>query len=480
MFYNINEKGGAILAVKQKHIGYVRVSTEAQAEEGYSIGEQSNKLERFFGLKGVEDFEIYVDAGFSGSNLSRPKITQIIEEAARKEIKQIVVYKLDRLSRSQKDTLYLIEDVFLPNNIDFVSINENLDTGTPYGRAMIGIMSAFAQLERENIFMRTRMGMIGRVKEGYWPGGGNIPYGYDYDRNQGILVPNELAANVKQMYDLYIAGFSCQSIADMFGLKYERLVTQILTRKSNTGCIVYKGVEYQGKHQAIIDLETYELAMRKMSERSELRTVKNREPHLLTGLCYCGICGAKMRYQKWGKNGCKLVCYSSDPSKPYLVKDENCNAEKVWAEPVEEIVIQDLFRLAANIQTVDFRQVAILNPLQVMEGRAKNIKSKIKKLYNLYAESDNELLLDTIKENELELHRLEKEIKDEIQFNVVSNRIQVVKQQMYDIKHNWESMSFYEQQMIVRDVVEKIVIKGDKIDIYYKFDLESESIEKDN
>lgn len=81
-------------------------------------------------------------------------------------VSHVVVYKLDRLSRSQKDTLYLIEDVLIPNGVSFVSLNENMDTSTPIGRAMLGIMSAFAQLERETIRERTRMGMKERIKSG--------------------------------------------------------------------------------------------------------------------------------------------------------------------------------------------------------------------------------------------------------------------------------------------------------------------------
>ena len=96
----------------------------------------------------------------------------------------MVVYKLDRLSRSQKDTLFLLEELFIPNNVEFYSMNENFDTSTPYGKAMIGILSVFAQLERENIRERTRMGMYERVKSGLWMGGGAIPFGYDYDAKE--------------------------------------------------------------------------------------------------------------------------------------------------------------------------------------------------------------------------------------------------------------------------------------------------------
>ena len=130
---------------------YIRVSTEAQAEEGYSIPAQSERLEAYCKAMGWNDFEFYIDGGYSGSNLNRPRMQQLIADVEAKKIEAVVVFKLDRLSRRQKDTLFLIEDVLIPNDVAFVSLNESIDTSTPYGRAMIGILSAFAQLERETL-----------------------------------------------------------------------------------------------------------------------------------------------------------------------------------------------------------------------------------------------------------------------------------------------------------------------------------------
>ena len=135
---------------------YVRVSTEAQAEEGYSVGAQTERLQSYCKAMGWAKTELYVDGGFSGSNLERPEMQRLIGDVKSGKTAAVLVYKLDRLSRSQKDTLYLIEDVFIPNDVDFISLNESIDTSTPYGRAMIGILSAFAQLERENIACEPR------------------------------------------------------------------------------------------------------------------------------------------------------------------------------------------------------------------------------------------------------------------------------------------------------------------------------------
>lgn len=185
---------------------YCRVSTDAQFEDGYSIDAQKELLQAYCKSRQITNYKIFVDGGYSGSNLNRPAIQEVIEDSKQGKISTVVVYKLDRISRSQKDTLYLIEDVFLPNEVDFISMNESFDTSSPFGRAMVGILSVFAQLERDNIKLRTRMGMKKRVEEGYWMGGGIVPYGYDYDANQGILVKNGESDNVRKMYELYLEG----------------------------------------------------------------------------------------------------------------------------------------------------------------------------------------------------------------------------------------------------------------------------------
>ncbi|WP_239828203.1 recombinase family protein, partial [Streptococcus pneumoniae] len=94
-------------------------------------------------------YKVYTDGGFSGSNTDRPALESLIKDAKKRKFDTVLVYKLDRLSRSQKDTLHLIEDVFIKNGIEFLSLQENFDTSTPFGKAMIGLLSVFAQLERE-------------------------------------------------------------------------------------------------------------------------------------------------------------------------------------------------------------------------------------------------------------------------------------------------------------------------------------------
>ena len=128
--------------------GYVRVSTDNQLEN-YSIDEKAESIRAYCKAKGWTLLKIYTDGGYSGGNINRPALQQMLEDIRGQTVGAVVVYKLDRLSRSQKDTLTLIEDHLLANHTDFVSINENFDTSTPLGRAMIGILSVFAQLEKD-------------------------------------------------------------------------------------------------------------------------------------------------------------------------------------------------------------------------------------------------------------------------------------------------------------------------------------------
>ena len=441
---------------------YIRVSTDAQAEEGYSIDAQKEQLAAYCVSKGIKNYEFYIDGGWSGSNIERPEMQRLINDAKEDKLSHCIVYKLDRLSRSQKDTLYIIEDVLNPHGVDFVSLTESLDTSTPMGRLMIGILSAFAQLERENIRLRTRMGMKERVKNGYWMGGGRIPFGYDYDKEEGVLIPNKDAEKVRQLYDLYIQGYSAQTIANMLGLKYDRLAIQILKRKSNYGIIEYDGEEYQGRHEPIISKETYDIAMNELLKRSATNITTSE--YLLTGLVYCGKCGAKMRYQKWGNKGVKLTCYSQQKSKTYLIKDPNCDQEKVWSDEIENEVVKILFSLKYRTEETN-NDALEASTVDILNEQREELERKIRRLYNIYAESEDDILLDTIKENKKKLENIKKRIESEIiQHNIASNRDEL-KNTVLTLEETWEYMTQHEKQNIVRNVVDKVTITGDNISV---------------
>lgn len=442
---------------------YLRVSTEAQADEGYSLAAQAEKLEAYCRMKGLDAFRRYVDGGFSGSNLSRPAITELVEHIRSGAVERVVVYKLDRLSRSQKDTLYLIEDVFLPHGVDFVSINENIDTGSPYGRAMIGILSAFAQLERENIFLRTRMGMVERVKQGFWPGGGKTPFGYDYDPAKGILVPNADAPTVRAMYARLLAGQSTGRIARELGLPYEHLVRQILLRESNTGVIVYRGQTYPGRHEPLIDRDTFLRAQRRLLQPDRPRAAASGK--LLTGLLVCGHCGAKMRYQKWGNAGDKLVCYSRDKSKPHLVHDENCPNRGVMAREVEQIVERDLSRLAAQPAPPPSGHAG----LEECRRAVERSRRRLRRLYGLFAEAEDDTLREAIARERTACERAEQALA-QAQATEQQSTQDEARQALETVGACCDKLTDMEKQSLVRACVQRIVLQNEKIEIFYAID----------
>ena len=98
---------------------YIRVSTDFQSEEGYSLEAQEKKLKQWCELKDYTNYQVYQDGGWSGSNLDRPAMKKLIADIINKRVKRVVVYKLDTLSRSQKDTLFLLEELFIPNQVEF-------------------------------------------------------------------------------------------------------------------------------------------------------------------------------------------------------------------------------------------------------------------------------------------------------------------------------------------------------------------------
>lgn len=455
---------GESMAKTKKAALYARVSTDFQFEEGYSIEAQVEKLQAYCKIKEIEQYEVYIDGGWSGSNIDRPELRRMMSDITSGKIDTVIVYKLDRLSRSQKDTIFLLEDVFEPNGCDFISINENFDTTSPYGKAMIGILSVFAQLERENIRERTRMGMHERVKSGLWMGGDGIPFGYDYDREHGVLVPNEHADDVRKIFDLYIRGYSTTKIAKMFDVASDRHVTMILDRKTYLGKIVYNGEEFEGRHEPLVSQEIFDAAQKARAERSTKSVVTSN--YLLTGFLVCGKCGAKMRYQKWGKS-LKIYCYSQQTSKTILIKDPNCDNDKHDAEMIEQFVVNAIFQ---KFRTTigDVKKISPgENVVDTLKERSKAISLKIKKLYNLYASSENELLLDTIKDNQEELAQINRMIEDESSKKSTMTTKSMVEDVSRNIENLWPTLNVHERRSALRLLIKDVTIYKDRIDIHY-------------
>lgn len=346
---------------------YIRVSTHEQAMEGYSIQAQTERLQAYCKAKGWGVFHIYTDAGFSGSNMQRPALSQLLEDVEAGRVDCVLVYKLDRLSRSQKDTLHMIEDVFLDHGCDFVSMSENFDTSTPLGRAMIGILSVFAQLEREQIRERMAMGRTERAKSGLWQGGGWVPVGYDYV--DGRLVPNPVrAAAVKEIYARFIRGDAITSIKNAINKKYaldfaDTTVRSALMHRLYVGDIVWMGKVYKGQHEPLVDAETYARAQARLRDRSRIAASKPnpfRPRTLLAGLLYCENCGTRYTLKgNYSGHGSKkryypyYYCYSRAKKSPRMVTDPTCMNPVYAVEKLDRFVVEEVRRVATDQHEFD-------------------------------------------------------------------------------------------------------------------------------
>ena len=412
--------------------------------------------------KDYTEFEYYIDGGYSGKDLNRPAIQKLIEDCKNHKIDAVFVFKLDRISRSQRDTLYLIEEVFNKYNVSFISMRENFDTSTPFGKAMIGVLSVFAQLERETILERTRIGLKKRAEAGLWRGGGKIPFPYRYDRNTGTLVPiPEQVELLHKMISLYISGKSFNVIGKIVGMDESMVETRILSI-TNTGKVPYKDEIYDGKHEAVVSDELYEEILRVNKVRSREKYEKH---YLLSGKVFCGHCGAKYRYQKWGKR-LIMYCYSQQKSKPRYIKDPNCNNKRWDTFEVEDAVLEELFKMSLDLDL--FKKtfnIATVNVKNEYRGRLEEITKQIKNLLNNIAngiaveETNNKINelekeKETIEEKLIESEQKEKDNK--VSLNMIKN-----------LKATWFEMDFDEQRRIIEHLIDKVIVNDNEINIYY-------------
>lgn len=194
-------------------IAYVRVSTEEQAREGISLQNQESRIRAFCQAKDWELAEVLVDEGYSGSSLERPGMQELILQCQKRQVDVVVIYKLDRLTRSVRDLGYLVQDVFGKYGVAFSSIQDNFDTTTANGKLILNILGSVAQWERDIVVERTRDVMAHKRLSLKLIGA--IPMGFDLDGDGETLVPNnrELEA-VRKMMLLREAGHSFQTISE--------------------------------------------------------------------------------------------------------------------------------------------------------------------------------------------------------------------------------------------------------------------------
>ena len=476
--------------MKKRVFIYIRVSTTEQAEEGYSLGEQEARLRKLCDAKGWILVKVYTDGGFSGGNMERPALQEMIKAIEKGEADIVLVDKLDRLSRSQFDTLYLINKIFEPNNVAFVSNKESFDTSTPFGRAMLGILAVFAELERERIKERMSEGREGRAKEGKWRGS-NAPTGYDYDKVTGFLEINKYEAEqVKMVYEMFNARTPVHTIMTRMNSKgykakdsewKEAKIRYVVESRVYLGELKHKGEWVDGGHSAIISKETWERAQVILKERekaNEKYRPSRRHAAALAGLLRCANCGARYHCRTASPNsdGSKrryYTCYSRAKADKHMVKDPNCKNKNYRETILEDIIYNEVRKLKSDPLYVDKLRDSVdhVALLESAKKRIAAIESQLSKLMDLYSMDGMDISVVAAKSQKLSEEK--KQLETEVEERKSIALAQMNRQEIVDLVDLFEeavaSGDNSKINDVLSDLIEEIEIDNELIKIHWNF-----------
>ena len=367
---------------------YTRVSTDMQAEKEFSSCEsQEEKIRSFIkSQNNWQVFKVYSDAGYTGANTNRPALQELLSDLKKEKIDIVLVYKIDRLTRSPKDFYQLIE-FFEQSKIDFISITERFDTSTPAGRLLRNIMLTFAQFERELTSERTKDKMLERAKKGMC-NGGFTPYGYT--RQNKKLVPQTKETKIiKSIFEKYLETQSLSSVYKFLKEKGIKSRNGKIFSKTNiayslrnvvyVGKIKHNNEIYQGIHEPIISEEIFALAQKIHKEKlKNFRVYKN---FLFGGLVNCEGCGSKMTscFTNKKDNG-KLKRYYYYRCTSTLREDwQSCLVKQVSAERLENFCLENLERISVDKNYIENLVFRLNNDLQIPHQTGYELKESCSK-----------------------------------------------------------------------------------------------------
>lgn len=305
---------------------YVRVSTEEQSREGFSLKEQEERLKEFCNFKRYEIYKIYKDAGISAKNDKRPAYQEMMSDVKNKNINVIVAFKLDRLTRSVYDIEKLMKTVN-DYECDIDCMADESNTTTSNGRMVMRIMTSVSQNEIEKCSERTKFGMVGAIKSGHIPN--RTPLGFK--RIDKKLVPDSLTKDViVRVFDLYLEGKSHQTIANIYNKEkvlgktnwYDSTIQKILSNE------LYKGDFVNGKRtkhptyyenvvEPIVSKEKWESCQ--YQKQRNARHYERTATYLFTNKLKCSKCGCFLGGSATTKpNGKKYYYYKCEHCKTYF------------------------------------------------------------------------------------------------------------------------------------------------------------------
>lgn len=397
---------------------YVRVSTEEQAEHGYSIDAQLDTLRNYCKMYGKEVYNEYVDRGVSGKSMNgRYELQKLLQDAKEKLFDEVIVWKINRFARKNIDLLHIV-DILDKHNIAFRSFSENFETATPIGKFALQMMGAVGELERNTIVDNVKLGMKQRAKAGRH--NGKLPLGYKvlYDpinpfADSSLVIVPEEALVIQKIYHLYSTGRGLKSIANE--LNHSGFFTKqgnafsisaikaILTNPMYVGRIRYNHHEnwsekrrrgrnpnpilVEGKHEAIIPEELWENVQELMNKKSSISPRTFNGEYLLTGLIRCPKCGAAMvasRTKSKQKNGEHIVRMYYSCGNFRSKGSSVCSANSIRKQEAEDYVVTRLKEVLSEEKIlksiVEKMNNKLRNRTQPLQQELKHITNQIEQI----------------------------------------------------------------------------------------------------
>jgi len=456
---------------------YLRVSTEEQAQEGFSIRGQEQKLKDYAGIKDWSIYKIYADEGISGKNITeRPAMNELIADIKAGYVKNVLVFKIDRLTRSTADLLYLVE-LFNAYDCTFNSLMESIDTQTASGRMFLKIIGIFAEFERENIIERVKLGVERKVKEGYCLSS-HPSYGYDKPKGQKLLTINETEADiVREIFEMYVKqGLSLTKIAKVLNLRGLRSkegatwassqIRSILSNHTYLGKVRHhvddKAKTYigDGLHEAIISDKLFEEAQELLRKNAKISPTKQPKEHcFFSGLLFCPDCGSRLKTH---------YAYKSATSVNYRCRMKSmalCNAGGMSQKKVEQAFQEyidriELFSEADRLELQKQEHLREQNQqkIQQYQDKQRQLDRKEKEILQLYI--NNDIDFDMYRSMKRQIDSDRQTIKTELaKLDMqVEQEPEISKEDIItELKRNWISLTNAEKRQFLVRFVKRIV-----------------------
>lgn len=464
---------------------YARVSTVEQANN-YSIGEQVEQLQEYCERNGWQIEERYIDSGFSGASTNRPALMKMLSETDYYDV--VVVWKLDRLSRSIIDTMTIIERDLLANDIQFIALAENIDTESHTWVTQAGIYSTIAQSEREAITERMQMGKLARAKSGKPMSWAFDPFGYSYNKKTQTydIVPIE-ADVVKKMFKTYAEIKSVTKLRDTLNqngyvgkdVKWSyRTAKQVLDNPVYAGYNRYKGDLFKGNHEPLIPLDEFEYIQELMEERRIESLSLNPRPfqgkYMLSGQLKCGYCGVPLELIQYtvvsGKTHYRYHCRNRyKKSRTTVYNDgEHCDSGIYTKDKLEQKVLEEINKLQLDNDLVRIYSKDTSKRMGELTDYKKAItenKKRTKRLIDLYM---NELIDLNAMQTQSE------DLKKESRY--LENKIRELKSEENEALDYLDSnppdiyeAGYEEQKLVVETLIDTVYVTAEEVRITWAF-----------